>query len=61
MNVSMVSLSRLAGSPHLGHFTFMNSGTFSSGDRPLPPIGTFSGSTTGRSLSGTGTMPHFGQ
>ena len=61
MNVSMVSLSRRASSPHFGHFTFMNSGTFSSGDRPLPVIGIPSGSTTGRSFSGTGTMPHFGQ
>ncbi len=34
-----MSLSRRAGSPHSGHLTFMNSGTFSSGERPLPVIG----------------------
>ncbi len=50
MKVSMVSLSRWASPPHLGHFTFMNSGTFTSGDLPFPVIGMPSGSTTGRSF-----------
>ena len=44
-----------------GTSTLTNSGTFASGERPVPVISTFSGSTTGSSLSGTGTTPHFGQ
>ena len=35
MNVSMVSVSRRAAPPHCGHFTLTNSGTFSSGERPV--------------------------
>src|ERR1039457_1875195 len=43
MKVSMVSVSRRAGGPHLGHATLTNSGTFSSGERPAPVISMRSG------------------
>src|SRR4029079_4489052 len=58
--VSMVSVSRRASPLHFGHFTFRNEGVLLSG---LPePSGTRpSGSTTGRSFSGTGTSPQRGQ
>ena len=54
--VSMVSTSRLALPPHRGHFVFTHEGTFASGGSPFPVSTSFtsmSGSTTGRSLSGT--------
>ena len=35
MKVSMVSVSRRAAPPHRGHATLTNSGTFSSGERPV--------------------------
>src|SRR3972149_2286264 len=44
---------------HLGHFTFMNF-LFSSSGFPFPNL-TFSGSFTGKSFSGTGTMPQESQ
>ncbi len=47
MNVSIVSVSRCAAPPHLGHVTLTNSGTFSSGERPVPVMSMRSGSTTG--------------
>ena len=61
MNVSIVSVSRRAAPPHFGHFTFTNSGTLASGDSPSPENFAIGGSTTGKSLSGTGTIPHFSQ
>ena len=62
-NVSMVSVSRLAGPPQRGQSTFTQSSAAASGDTPL---GTRSwprrsGSTTGSWSSGTGTSPHDGQ
>src|SRR5580693_5097434 len=62
-NVSIVSVSRLAGSPHFGQGTFTQSVAAASGDTPC---GTRSwprrsGRTTGSSLSGTGTSPQPGQ
>ncbi len=56
----MVSVSRRAAAPHLGQATFTNSGTLPSGEPPASVICTFSGSSTGRSFSGTGTMPQLG-
>ena len=55
-NVSMVSVSRRAGSPHFGQGTCFQVGWRSSG---LPPWlkSTSFGSFTGRSWSGTGTTP----
>ncbi len=61
MKVSMVSVSRWAGPPHLGHLTLTNSGTLASGDLPSPVSATWSGSTTGNWSSGTGTTPSVGQ
>jgi hypothetical protein len=49
------------GPPHFGHVTLTNSGTSSSGERPLPVISIWRGSSTGSWSSGTGTTPHFGQ
>ena len=62
-NVSMVSVSRLAGPPHGDSRTFTHSSAAASGDTPL---GTRSwprrsGRTTGSSSSGTGTSPQDGQ
>ena len=59
--VSMVSVSRFAGPPHLGHETLTNSLCFASGDTPDGVKSTSSGSSTGRSASGTPTSPHVGQ
>src|SRR5437762_6595529 len=54
--VSMVSVSRFAGLPHFGHLQFTNDGVLASG-LPVPSGTRFSGSTTERTLSGTGTSP----
>src|SRR5438132_11977177 len=62
-NVSLTSVSRRAGSPHLGHGTLTHSSTVASGDTPVP-VGrksSTSGSSTGRSSSGTATGPSSGQ
>ena len=56
----MVSVSRVAGPPHCGQVTCFQVGWRSSG-LPLPSKVTSSGSFTGRSFSGTGTMPHISQ
>ena len=56
----MVSVSRTAGSPHLGHFTCFQVGWWSSGLPGLSKV-TSSGSFTGSSSTGTGTMPSFSQ
>jgi hypothetical protein len=60
MKVSMVSVSRRAGAPQHGQSTFRKASCFFSG-LPLPSGTQSSGSTTGRSFSGTGTVPHFSQ
>ena len=60
-NVSMVSVSRFAGRPHFGHGTFTKESRSGKGDRPLAGNSMSVGSTTGRSSSGTGTMPHVSQ
>src|SRR5260221_123928 len=46
--------------PHFGHVQSTNDGVFASG-LPVPSGTRFSGSTTGRSLSGTGTSPQASQ
>jgi len=46
----------LNGLPHLGHATFTKSARLASG-LPVPSGTQSSGSTTGRSFSGTGTAP----
>ena len=53
----MVSVSRRAGPSHLGHLTFFQVGWRSSGLPGLSKV-TSSGSVTGKSFSGTGTVPH---
>src|SRR5215510_2882955 len=60
-NVSMVSVSRLAVLPHFGQVAFTNSGTFFKGDSPVPVNFACSGNITGKSFSGTGTMPQSSQ
>src|SRR5436190_16510178 len=60
-NVSMVSVSRLAGPPHTGHFTLTHSGTCASGESPRPVKVVIVGSLTGSSAYGTGTTPSFSQ
>ena len=59
-NVSMVSVSRFAGVPHLGQSTLQKDSLVSKGF-PLPSNMTSLGNSTGRSSSGTGTTPHDGQ
>src|ERR1700716_1668593 len=54
--VSMVSVSRVAGSPQLGQVTCFQVGWRSSG-LPGRSKSTSSGNVTGRSLCGTGTTP----
>src|SRR6266567_3407999 len=57
----MVSVSRRAGPPHLGQVALTNSGTRPSGDPPVSVMSTFSGKITGKSFSGTATIPSFSQ
>ena len=59
----MVSVSRRAGPPQLGHVVCTQSSTRASGERPSS-VGwksSRSGSSTGSWSLGTGTMPHFSQ
>ena len=58
--VSIVSVSRRAGWPHFGQATFRKDSHLLSG-LPLPSGIRSSGSTTGRSFSGTGTTPQTSQ
>ena len=58
--VSMVSVSRRAGLPQLGQAQDRKASFLASG-LPLPSGIRSSGSTTGRSFSGTGTGPQSGQ
>ncbi len=58
--VSIVSVSRRAGPAHFGQWVFTQSVAVASGE-VAPSVGsksTTSGRVTGRSSSGTGTMPH---
>ena len=59
-NVSIVSVSRRAGPPQRGQLHFRNASQRASG-LPLPSGTRSSGSTTGRSASGTGTGPQASQ
>ena len=59
--MSIVSVSRRAGPPHVGHVVFTNSGICASGESPRPLNSATFGSSTGSSSTGTGTMPHFSQ
>src|SRR3990172_3049013 len=60
-NVSIVSVSLFASSPQLGHLTLTKDSVSFNGEPPSPVNLTSVGSSTGRSLSGTGTTPHFSQ
>ena len=55
--VSIVSVSRRAGPPQIGHVVLTQSSAEASGERPCGAKSSTSGSGTGRSSSGTGTMP----
>ncbi len=59
--MSIVSVSRRAGPPHEGQATFTNPSWRASGDSPPGAKSTSSGSSTGRSASGTPTSPQLGQ
>ncbi len=59
--MSIVSVSRRAGFPSMGHATFTQWSMSVSGDCPVGSKRTFSGNVTGRSDSGTGTIPWSGQ
>ncbi len=56
-NVSIVSVSRRAGPPQLGHVVTTKAACVASGDPPVPVSCTSSGSRTGNADSGTGTVP----
>src|SRR5712672_1627832 len=58
--VSIVSVSRRAGPPQLGHATCFQLGWRSSGLPGLSKV-TSSGNCTGKSLAGTGTTPQASQ
>ena len=60
-NVSIVSVSRRAGPPHVGHLTLTNSGTWASGESPRPVKVVTFGSATGNWSYGTGTTPSLSQ
>src|SRR5215472_11551422 len=59
-NVSIVSVSRVAGPPHFGHSVLTQSAAAASGETPLGARSwpRRSGSRTGSWSSGTGTSPH---
>ena len=59
IKVSIVSVSLLASVPHFGQQVFIHSLLVVKGLLPLPVNLISIGSTTGRSLSGTLTWPHF--
>ena len=54
MKPSMVSVSRVAGPPHVGHVVFDHVGCAASGERAPSASVTSSGRRTGSSASGTG-------
>ena len=57
----MVSVSRLAGLSQSGQEVLTNSSLEASGDSPVGRNSASRGSSTGRSSSGTGTVPHLSQ
>jgi hypothetical protein len=59
--VSIVSVSRRAGPPQRGHSVATQSSTAASGLLPFGAKSSTSGSRTGRSSSGTGTIPSVSQ
>ena len=59
--MSIVSASRFAGLPHFGHGTLIQSSAWASGGLPFGLKSSTWGSTTGSSLSGTGTIPSVSQ
>ncbi len=59
-NVSIVSVSRRASPPHSGHVTCFHVGWWSSGLPGRSKVAS-SGRSTGRSASGTGTVPQRSQ
>ena len=59
--MSIVSVSRSASPPQVGHGTRRHSSAAASGERPFGAYSVTSGSTTGRSDSGTATRPQAGQ
>ena len=61
MKVSMVSVSRRAGPPQVGQVVARKLSVSGSGLLPSGRVLTSMGSSTGRSASATGTMPHFSQ
>ena len=61
MNVSIVSVSLMAGFLQIGQATLIHSLISDNGDLPLPVYLIPTGNLTGSSLFGTGTLPHFSQ
>ena len=59
--VSIVSVSRSAGPPHLGHVVLRNESLVASGERPDGSKVTSSGARTGNWSTGTATMPSCSQ
>src|SRR5437763_15478890 len=59
-NVSIVSVSRVPGPPHVGQRTCFQVGWWSSALPGLSKVAS-SGSATGKACSGTGTTSHFSQ
>ena len=59
--MSIVSVSRRASPPHDGQATCTQSSAAASGERPFGRKSSISGSSTGSSSSGTGTMPQRSQ
>ncbi len=55
--VSMVSVSRVAGPPSIGHVVCRNPSLSESGDWPVGRNSTSSGASTGSWSTGTGTTP----
>src|SRR3954466_9317486 len=60
-NVSIVSVSRRAGPPHVGHVVFTHSGTCANGESPRPVNVAMCGNSTGNCSYGTATTPCFSQ
>ena len=61
MKVSIVSVSRCAGPPHLGHVVCKKLSDVANGDTAPDSNVTSSGKRTGNSSSGTSCSPHFSQ
>src|SRR5512139_1693154 len=61
MKVSIVSVSLRAGPEHLGQVVLTKPWQYLRGDSPVGLNSASEGSNTGKSLSGTGTMPHLSQ